>query len=157
MPLLLSPRTVSSVGSKCVERTTGAQRRGVHRRVLCLPVGSLTNVWLGSITERGMADGRGRGSGPRVVWGLNEISRFPPRPPQPPHPPASVLRPNHHILMMFSTATTFTRPRPPRVQTRVIQTCFPRRLSYFAPRSTKRTLSTLRLLRCLPGRGRGAL
>ena len=35
----------------------------------------MTNVWLGlgSITERGMADGQGRGSGPRcgpVVWGL---------------------------------------------------------------------------------------
>ena len=50
MPLLSSPRMVNSVGSKCVERTTG---------VLCLPVGSLTDVQLDFIAEWGMADRQG--------------------------------------------------------------------------------------------------
>ena len=132
------------------------QRRGVHRRVPCLPVSSLTELRLYLIAERAWQIGKGGDRVQGLFGDLDEISRFPPRPPQPPRPPASVLRPNHHILMMFAITTTFTRPRPPRVQTRTIQTRFPHRLSYFAPRSTKRTLPTLRLLRRLPGRGRGA-
>ena len=61
MPPLSSLRMVNGVGSKCVERMTG---------VLCLPVGSLTDVWLDFIAEWGMADGRGRGSVSLFDWGL---------------------------------------------------------------------------------------
>ena len=54
----------------------------VHRSVLCLPVGSLTDLSLDFIAEQGMEDGRGRGSGEggiRAKFGdLDEISRFAP-------------------------------------------------------------------------------
>ena len=56
----------------------------VHWRVLCLPVGRLTDLWLDIIAEWGMGDGQGKGSGKGGDWGqgefgdLDEISRFAP-------------------------------------------------------------------------------
>ena len=40
----------------------------VHRSILCLPVGSLTDLSLDFIAEQGMADRQGRDRG--QVWGL---------------------------------------------------------------------------------------
>ena len=46
---------------------------GVAWLVLCLPVGSSTNLWLEFIAERGMADRQGRGLGEGGDWGQGEF------------------------------------------------------------------------------------
>ena len=51
----------------------------VHRRVLCLPVGSLTDLWLEFIAEQGMGDRRGKGSskgGDRVQGEFGDLNKF---------------------------------------------------------------------------------
>ena len=54
-------------------------------------------------------------------------------PPHRPHPPISITQPNHHVLTMFATTTTFTQLCLPWVQMRIIQTYSPHHLLYFAP------------------------
>ena len=46
------------------------QRRGAHQCVPCLPVSSLTELWLYFITERAWQIGEGGDRVQAVVWGL---------------------------------------------------------------------------------------
>jgi len=46
----------------CPWRSNDWHSEEVHRGILCLPVGGLTDLSLDFIAEQGMADGRGRGS-----------------------------------------------------------------------------------------------
>ena len=66
----------------CPWQSSESHSDEVHQRVLCLPVGRLTDLWLDIIAERGMGDGRGKGSGRDRVQGefgdLDKISRFAP-------------------------------------------------------------------------------
>ena len=45
----------------------------VHQRVLCLPAGSLTDLSLYFIAERGRAEGWGKGLGKGGDWGQGEF------------------------------------------------------------------------------------